>query len=349
MAIARVRSIGYPASVMPNIRLPEAGRPYVVLEPSGEKHILDVDRALLIDLYKDHGALLLRAFGADVPQFTSFTQGFCPTHVVNESLGRRPIEPEHNIHTVDPGVRPFPLHSELSREPWRPDVAFFACLSAPKDGSATTVCDGVELARAIPEDVRQALTGRRLLHIMPTWPELLEFWLGASNPGDEALDHPPSWCPYQFRRLDSEIVRYFSRPALHRPMFSDQLAFANFLLFARFKQNRRDFPLLDDGEPVPEPWLQAIKATADALTAPLVWQTGDVLMLDNTRFMHGRTAIRNVGERLIATFFGYLGFAIPDPEEPPNALWRRGNFRPPVPPHLRDKVLEMQGAARAPR
>jgi hypothetical protein len=127
-------------------------------------------------------------------------------------------------------------------------------------------------------------------------------------------------------------------------MFSSQLAFANFLLFARFKQNRRDFPLLDDGEPVPEPWLQAIKATADRLTTPVVWQRGDLLMLDNTRFMHGRTAITDVRERLIATFFGYLDFAIPDPEEPPNALWRQGNFRPPLPPHFRDRALEPQAA-----
>ena len=34
-------------------------------------------------------------------------------------------------------------------------------------------------------------------------------------------------------------------------------------------------------------------------------------------------------ERLILTYFGYLSFAIPDPEEPPNAIWRRENFEPP--------------------
>lgn len=317
---------------MPQIRLPEPGFPYVLLEPSGEQRIADVDRSQIIDLYKAHGALLLRGFGTDVPEFRRFTRGFCPTHVVNDSAGRRPLDPDHDIHTVDPGVRPFPLHSELSREAWRPDAAFFACLSAPKGGGATTVCDGVELARAMPEEVRQGLTGRRLLHILATWPELLEFWLGDSNPSDEALSHPPSSCPYRFRRFGADVVRYFSRPALHRPMFSDERAFANFLLFARFKQDRRDFPLLDDGEPVPEAWFQAIKATADRLTAEVAWQRGDLLMLDNTRFMHGRTAIKDADERLIATFFGYLSFAIPDPEEPPNARWRQGNFSPPVPP-----------------
>ena len=55
-------------------------------------------------------------------------------------------------------------------------------------------------------------------------------------------------------------------------------------------------------------------------------------MLDNTRFMHGRTAITDPGERLIATFFGYLNFALPDPEEPADAPWRRADFYPPGPP-----------------
>ena len=52
-------------------------------------------------------------------------------------------------------------------------------------------------------------------------------------------------------------------------------------------------------------------------------------MIDNSRFMHGRTAVRDAGERLIASYFGYFKFALPDPEEPANPPWRRGPFEPP--------------------
>jgi hypothetical protein len=51
--------------------------------------------------------------------------------------------------------------------------------------------------------------------------------------------------------------------------------------------------------------------------------------------MHGRTAILEPSERLIATYFGYLHFAVPDPEEPSNPPWRRADFCPPPPPRLR--------------
>ncbi|HEX8938340.1 MAG TPA: TauD/TfdA family dioxygenase [Sphingomicrobium sp.] len=320
---------------MANIHLPQLGRPYVLVEPAGEKRLSDLDLGPIVGLYKIHGALLFRGFDADVPEFAKFAGGFCPTDVVNNSAGRLTIDPEHNIRSVDPGTGAFALHSELSREPWSPDAAFFACLSAPTRGGATTVCDGVELVRAMPEEVRRGLAGRRFLHLKPTWPELLHFWLGNSEPSDEILANPPPECPYRFRRLDNQVIAYFSRPALQRPMFIDEPAFANFVLFARFTRNRRGYPLLDDERPIPESWLHAIKAVADRSSAEVQWQTGDVLMLDNSRFMHGRTAILDARERQIATFFGYLSFAIPNAEEPPNALWRQANFRPPIGPHER--------------
>ena len=318
---------------MPTIALPQPGHPLVVIEATDQGGIMGLDRAAVIALYKTHGALLLRGFGTDLAQFHGFARQFCSSAVVNESPGRSLLDPDAAIYSVDGGTNAFPLHPELSREPWKPDLAMFGCLSAPGAGGQTTLCDGIELLRALPTEVRRGLSGRRLVYVTATWPALLSFWLGTDAPTDDQLRHPPASCPYGFSRLpDGRIVRHFSRPALHRPMFADELAFGNFLLFARFNNGRGDFPLLDDLCPVPEAWLQAIKSAGDRLTLAVEWRAGDVLMLDNTRFMHGRTAIRDVAERQIATYFGYLNFAEPDPEEIPDPIWRREPFQPPLPP-----------------
>jgi alpha-ketoglutarate-dependent taurine dioxygenase len=318
---------------MATIHPPQPRHPYALVEAGARETILDLDPAAIERLYKAHGALLFRRFGADARAFRRFAWSFCSTAVFNESPGRAPIEPERNIFTVDAGTREFALHPELSREPWKPDAAFFCCLSAPSLGGETTICDGVALARHLPQIVREGLAGRRLLYIKPTWPALLDYWLGTPEPTDADLARATrEGCPYSFHRVHGDVVRVFSRPALHRPMFTDAPAFGNFLLFARFNNGRPDFPVLDDGHPVPEAWLQAIKATGDALKVPVVWQPGDVLMLDNTRFLHGRNAILDPGERLIATFFGYVTFARPDPEEPDDAPWRKPGFAPPLPP-----------------
>ena len=186
---------------MPTITLPQAGHPLVLVESSDQGGIMALDRAAVIALYKTHGALLLRGFGADLAQFKAFARQFCSSAVVNESPGRTLLDPDAAIYSVDGGSNAFSLHPELSREPWKPDLAMFGCLSAPGAGGQTTLCDGIELVRALPAEVREGLSGRRLVYIASTWPDLLNFWLGTDAPSDAQLLHPPASCPYAFSRL----------------------------------------------------------------------------------------------------------------------------------------------------
>lgn len=305
------------------------GRPYVTITADREATLRDVPPETVIALYKAHGALLLRGFPTDLAGFRDFAQQFCIGSTFNESRGRKLLDEAHNIQSVNRGVSPFPLHPELSREPWRPDVCFFGCLNPPSAGGQTTICDGVEIVRQLPAEIRRAFEGRRLLYVQPAMPEELARWLGTPAPDDARLAAPPPGCPYAFWRAQGQIMRGFSRPALHRPMFADEPAFGNFLLFARYLLGLPGFPRFEDGSQVPGELVAAVKAVSDRLTVPIAWQRGDLLMLDNSRFMHGRTAVHDAEERLIAAYFGYLTFAIPDAEEPADAPWRRGTFSPP--------------------
>ena len=312
------------------VSLPCPGQPHVIVTATGEADPLAVDPAAVVALYQAHGALLLRGFDTDLAGFRSFTAQFCSGSVFNESPDRGVLDEAANIQTVNAGGDPFPLHPELSREPWKPDVAFFACLRPPQALGATTIADGIAIVDVLPPAAHAALAGGRLRYIMPAPPEMLAFWLGTETPDAILLAAPPPWCPYSFPRIGGEIVRSFSRPALHRPMFAAGPAFGNFLLFGRYYLGRRGFPLFDDLTPVPDAVLDAVLTAGEALTAAVRWQTGDLLMLDNTRFMHGREAVAPNDGRLIASFFGYLTFARPDAEEPSDPIWRRGVFRPPV-------------------
>jgi hypothetical protein len=105
-------------------------------------------------------------------------------------------------------------------------------------------------------------------------------------------------------------------------MFSEKLAFGNFLFFAWYGLGVRNFPTFEDGSNVPVSLLDKIKKISDEITYPIAWQKNDMIMIDNTRFMHGRRRVLNPASRLIATYFGYLNFAVPDSEEPENAIWR---------------------------
>lgn len=317
---------------MARVTAPEPTRPYVLVEADGAAGLLDISDAEVVALFKQHGALLFRGYPADLDLFRKFAERFCPTAVVNESPNRQLLDETSGIQSVDGGSEAFPLHPELSREPWKPDVCFFHCLVPPAVGGETTICDGVEIVRQLPPEIRRSFEGRRLVYPQPVAPWLLKFWFGTETPTEAQLLYPPPDCPYQFFVTEGQLYRAFSRYALHKPMFTDAPAFGNFLLFARYLHGRDDYPILDDGYPVPREWTEAVKAVSDRLTIPIEWRTGDLLMIDNSRFMHGRNAILDTTARRIASYFGYLSFAPPDPEEPANPIWRRENFVPPMPP-----------------
>lgn len=314
---------------MPEISSPRPGLPYVLVTPSPGEGVGDLTADAVLALYRAHGAILFRGFDFDLAAFRAFTEIFCSSSVFNESPDRLLLDDENNIQSVNGGTDPFPLHPELSREPWKPDTCFFCCLNPPREAGETTICDGVAIVDTLPPAVRDGFATRRLMYIQPAWPELLTYWLGTATPSPEQLARPPASCPYRFFAVKGRIVRAFTRPALHRPMFTDRLAFGNFLLFSRYYLGRPGFPAFDDGERVPEAWTEAVKAVSDRLTAPIAWQKGDLIMLDNTRIMHGRNAIVEADGRLIASYFGYLKDAPVNPEEPIDPPWRRAAFRPP--------------------
>lgn len=290
-----------------------------------------VDSDAIRQLIEDRGAVLLRGFRATLDGFTTLAHSLCSTSVFNESPNRELLGRDVQIQSVDLGADPFPLHPEMAREPWRPDLAMFFCLDPPGIGGQTNICDGIAIVDNLLDDVRQALEGKRLFYIRPASPKMLRYWLGTDRPNDDLLANPPERCPYWFRRSPQGIVRGFTRPALELTQFQQRPAFANFLLFARDYLRKRGIPLLE-GQVFDDDLVDAIRSVARSLTYSHRWQQGDVLLLDNSRFMHGRKAIADSGERRIATYFGYLRGIDRREGEPAEPIWRRENFIPPERP-----------------
>ena len=309
---------------MAEIEAPDAENPYlVIIRADGVNDSLDnIDDEIVKLLYIEHGAVLFRGFNLSIENFGRLAKCFTTHATLNESRNREMLCDENRVQTVALGGAPFPLHPELSRRPWKPDVCFFGCLNPPSVGGETTICDGTLIAEGLPNELRQTFEGRRLMYMEKALPKLLEFWVGSETPSVEELARPQPNCPLKFARVGSDIASTYVVPVLHKTMFSDALAWGNFLFFNRYLQKRRNFPVFANGEEISDDLVDAVKAIADRYEYSVKWQKGDVLMLDNTRFMHGRKAVDLTDGREIITYFGYLKFAIPGPDELPNAIWR---------------------------
>jgi len=174
------------------------------------------------------------------------------------------------------------------------------------------LCDGVAVVPQLSAATRDALAGRALLYREETPRAAFADLLGVPDPTPALLEHLSATSPFDFDVHQGRIFRSFTRPFFHRPLFTGQPAFGNFLLFARFMLNARVFPTFEDGSIIPDEICAELKQATDGLTVAHRWQTGDILMVDNSRFMHGRNEVTDLAERVIWTQFGYARFAPTD-------------------------------------
>lgn len=311
---------------MATIKIPEHNKNdiYVTVTPenAGES-LLSLDQDMIKNHYKEYGAILFRGFNFDVDTFKSFTSYFCGSTVSNESPGRKTIDPDSNIQTVNTGSQAFSLHAELARVPWKPDICFFGCIVPPSNGGETTLCDGIEIVNHMPENMVNILRYKRILYQKISPESSINYWYGATNPSDEELKNPPRTCPYMLRRnVNGDVILNYITTFFHKPIFSEKAAFGNFLLFSRYMFEDRTFPTFVDGDIIDDEIAETIKDVSDKLTVAINWQKNDLVMVDNSRMMHGRNTINDANERVILTSFGYINFGEQSLNEPIDSPWR---------------------------
>jgi len=296
-------------TLKPEITQPEAWVNYAVITPQNADQALNsLDKQDVIAAFREHGAILFRGFPLDHDSFHELAAAYCSNFIVNRARGRENVSPDRRIQTVNLGHEAFPLHPEMSSMPTRPDIAWFACKSPPLVGGETLLCDGIPVVAALKEETRKLLMERSFRYRTRMTPEDCELWLGSKQPDAAALAGLDENCPLDITIEDGVLYSAYTTPALHKPMFSDQYAFGSFLLFARNMQGWKDFPTFEDGSEVPAAVCDELKQVSDALSVAHKWQQGDVLMVDNTRFLHGRNFVLNSKQRVIWTQFGYAAF-----------------------------------------
>ena len=78
--------------------------------------------------------------------------------------------------------------------------------------------------------------------------------------------------------------------AVRKSRLGNNLAFSNHLLaeLGKDEQIKNKYMMTSNRERIPESIMNEIKEKSDLITYEHKWNPGDLLMVDNIRFMHGR-------------------------------------------------------------
>ncbi len=260
-----------------------------------EKNILNLERKIIISLFEKYGVLLFRDFKNIENNILQFTDKFTSTYA-NDAQRREKKMNSDKIHGVDPGNLEMPMHSEASYSPSWPDIIWFFCKKAPQQSGKTTVSDGIEIFKNLSLKSKNFFMKNQILYELE-----IPFKNQSKSKLKDKTDRP--WyiegqgtydCKINFSK--NLVFLKQKRYAVQSTRLSDNLSFCNHLQIILDRDPQVISIKPENGESFPKEIIEDVKKVTKDATIEINWKDNDFMMIDNKRFMHGRTAI-NEGEK----------------------------------------------------
>lgn len=267
----------------------------------------ELDLDTIRDAYDTYGAVLIKGAGFGRREFVDLTERFPIAFMeylggANNDRGSA-FGQSKTVLTVTGGAvekQAIPLHGEMFYTRPYPRTLFFCCIRPADAAGQTTICDGVSIWNALPEDIRAVLVENKLryrrIYADDAWKKVYQSddlaYVRAlcEEAGVTFIEHP-----------DGSIETIHVTNAWHdhkagRAFVNSALVWAAREYLAHIDDSQVRF---EDGSEIPKEMLYRIHELAERLTLDIDWEPGMVAIVDNTRVMHGRRAYEDTERDII--------------------------------------------------
>ncbi|MEH2413872.1 TauD/TfdA family dioxygenase [Nostoc sp.] len=270
--------------------------------------ILQLDKEEIISLFKSNGILLFRGFDVDVDIFKEFTN-LLSIDFINYAGGafsRRVINGDQTLLSVNDFKSEIKLHGEMYYQQNIPLMLWFFCANPPLEDGETTVCDGRQFFNEISSSTKELFSKKKLKFTVRI---SQEGWQKKYQTDD--LNQLEEICRKNNTHLtvndDQSILIEYIYPAIIPSRCGKYRVFINSLLPTKqFSPKSLNFE--DDSE-IPEEVVSELNQIAEKITTEILWEKSDILMIDNTRILHGRRSFaddqRDIYIRLCSPAFSF--------------------------------------------
>lgn len=256
------------------------------------------------DLYTDlarSGVVIYRNFADTLDDFNQFVS----KHSARVTFDPARTPSTSNTAEIAAGRLEMGLHRENGNLPFSPDIQWFYCLQQASRGSQTTFCDGSRVLRELSPATRKAFERRKIKYARRIpWTNVkrylsVELRIPEAEIDDTHLQLVNEEVEGQtYRRLDDNLI-YSEREtdAIIVSAFSGKRAFCNSLLGPSVNYEPPTISWAD-GEDIDFAIWDEIKEVTERLTYELFWSHGDIVVVDNSRVMHGRRRLDDSARRI---------------------------------------------------
>ncbi len=272
-------------------------------------------------LRAEHGAVLLRGFSPlDAQGLGELATAFSGElrDYDNRSTPRTRVGNNVFTSTEYPPDQTIPLHNEMSYTASWPDTLFLTCLVPAAEGGETPLADSARVHDRVPAATRERFERDGVMYVR-------NFGLGLDLSWQEAFqtedrDEVSAYCErhgIQAEWLGGERLRtrHVVQATVEARASGSKVWFNQAHLFhvsslpdsvereLRESFSEDELPrnaLYGDGSPLDPADLAHIRAAYDAEEIAFPWQAGDVVIVDNEQFAHGRRPYGGARSVLVA-------------------------------------------------
>jgi alpha-ketoglutarate-dependent taurine dioxygenase len=291
-----------------------------VFESTGAGEILHLQKSEILGAFDETGVLLLRGFSLDLKTFEAFTRNYCEKfYTVSYRHLRGQLSGDNYSNEVFQGNFMLFGHTEGTFKPYPapPEICFFMCLTPPVEaGGETTLVDGIRFLAQLPLTIQSRFREAGVTYEMHWEPERWQQEFSIKNPDElnTLLTRLPN---VKYTIHKGALHLYYKTNAVTKDRNGNEVFATAILghlprithpayLDKKVHAKPANRVYFGDGEELPDHIINELIDIHDELVYPHRWQAGDVLMIDNTRFMHGRTMTERICERIIVSRFGWL-------------------------------------------
>lgn len=261
------------------------------------------------DLFGANRAILFRGFHVGgLPEFESFTG-----HLANDFLEySEPSTPRSRISagtytsTEYSANESIPMHNEHSYSTDWPTKIWFYCEVPSLEGGETPIADSREVFRLLNLDVRQRFIDRQILYTRCFHKNLdlsLEDFFQSTDKNVIESKCKAAGFAYEWDKEGGLLTKRSGIVSLNHPDTGEAVWFNQAHLFhlSNLKSEVRDYlvssyganrvprnSLFGDNTNILDEDINTINETYDKVKVTFPWESGDILMLDNLLFAHGR-------------------------------------------------------------
>lgn len=268
------------------------------------RHAADIPDDEIWDSLASHGAILFRGFGLDADGFYDVASRFSRGFLVSPFGDRKPASDRNELQTVTVGQAGLSLHFEYGNSPLRPDLLWFYCRKAASEGTGgeTLLADGAAIFEKLRPETQEALKARRVRYRNFVPPDAFESILSKNETvgslvGPDVVGSLSRTQDFRVTEASgNRVVFEFVAPSVRPIGDAGRMRVCQNMFTDAYKKPTDDeadgsFSTLvtwEDGSEIPHEVLDDLKQVARSLTRGIRWQTGDFVLIDNNRMLHGR-------------------------------------------------------------